>query len=247
MPLRELLGLLQSSGVRPSLGRAVASRGLLAVRGLPVLVGLLMRLLLGRLLVGLLWRRSTLRRRFASPSVGSPVTLFLLVGLDLLLGELLRGVGLPGMTRRMARFPAVLEAVAVPPGHLLALLGPSASPDVSHGLSSALALLAGLSWCGLALTRLLSLARLSSLARLLSLPRLLSLTRLLVTVRRLPTVPTLRGPRSGHLLPGDVVAFVSRLAAVSETGPVLVVSESLRLASTALGVVPGRNRDVLPL
>lgn len=142
---------------------------------------------------------------------------------------------MPGVTRRMARFPAVLEAVAVPPGHLLALLGPSASPDVSHGLSSALALLAGLSWCGLALARLFSLARLSSL------------TRLLVTVRRLPTVPTLREPRSGHLLPGDVVAFVSRLAAVSETGPVLVVSESLRLASTALGVVPGRNRDVLPL
>lgn len=252
-----------------------------------------------RLLVGLLWRRSALRRRFTPRLFGGLASLPVLRGLHLLFGELLRRVRLLGVTRRMAGLATVLEAVSAPLRLLVALLGllarlglstlrglvalrwltillalsalrrvsvlrnllarlPLAPPGLLTRplltpLLTPARLLVALNRLPVVTSRLLALHRLLALTRLLVAPtRLLTiLARLLVALRGAPGLLTARGLlRSdllrGYLLPRDVIAFVSRLAAVSEARlPVRV--ESLVRGPALSCVTPGRNRDVLAL
>jgi hypothetical protein len=235
------------------------------------LVGLLMGLLRRRLQVGLLWRRPTFRRRIAPRRSGGLAAPFALWRLALGFGELLFRVRLPGVTRRMAGLTAVFEAVAAPLRPPVAQLGLLTGLLLARPFSAGLPLvtrlriptrssnpgrLGPLARPAVALARLVAVGpRLLALARRLSLaPRSLALTpRLLVARSRLLSVLRgalqlliLRDVRRGNLLPGDVVALVSGVTAVSEARLALVRLESLGPTPTAF-VGPGGNRDVLAL
>lgn len=233
-----------------------------------MLVGLLVGLLRRRLLVGLLRRRSAFRRRVAPSLLGGLVSLPPSRRPALLFGELFAWVRLLGVARRVSGFPAVLEAVSAPLRRLVAL-------HRLMALRRLVALLGLAGLLGLpTLLRLVSLLRSAVLWRLLarlslagpSLVRLLVfLSRLLVASHRLlmalhRLLVTLRGAPAllisrvlfrseilrGYLLPRDVIALVSRLAAVSE-GRVLLLPFEVPGRGLALAVVTAGNGDVLPL
>jgi hypothetical protein len=83
---------------------------------------------------------------------------------------------------------------------------------------------------------------------LLSLLRLLVvLPRLLSILREAFTLPIFRELVRGYLLPRDVVAFVPRLAAVSEARLALACLESFGQGPTTFGIALGGDRYVLTL